>query len=58
VPCPFTGELLFLFLFFVLLLLLLLMMMMKTMDFLLAGTYFRIGDFIGSTFLFVITDGT
>jgi len=54
VPCPYTGELFILLLF----LLLLLMMMMTTKDFLGAGTYFQIGDFIGSTVVFVITDAT
>jgi len=58
---PFTGELLlfsFLFFLLLLLLLLLLLMMMMTMDFLGAGTYFRIGGFIDFTFFFVITDAT
>jgi len=34
------------------------MMMTTTKDFLGAGTYFRIADFIGFTLLFVITDAT
>jgi hypothetical protein len=53
VPCPFTGEVLFLFL-----LLLLTMMMMMTKGFLGAGTYFRIAEFIGFKLNFVITDAT
>jgi len=52
---------LFLFLFFVLLLLLLLLLMMMittTKDFLGAGIYFIIWNFIGFTLLFLITDAT